>query len=269
MKWSNGVLRRLGIAGALFLAACSSYEPAVWGEGGPVPVRRAAAPEAKTVGGRHLVMPGDTVSGLARKYRVPMREIVRLNGLRPPYRIYVGQVLRLPTVSRPGVAIRPARREPAPAADTKGLARAREAAEATPPPLSGEGFLWPVAGEVVDAFGTKPDGRRNDGINIAARAGTPVRAVENGIVVYAGDAVPAFGRMLIIRHAGGYLSTYAHNEALLVTVGDRVRRGQIVARVGATGSVSRPQLHFQLRAGRQPVDPRKFLKAGRTLARTS
>ena len=122
---------------------------------------------------------------------------------------------------------------------------------------------------MLDEFGVKPDGRRNDGINIAARAGTPVRAAENGIVVYAGSAVPAFGRMLIIRHAGGYLTTYAHNAALLVTVGDRVRRGQIVARVGATGDVARPQLHFQLRAGREPVDPRRLLRGGTELARRS
>ena len=258
MSCRSGPLRRLVLAGVLLLAACTSYQPANWGKGGPVPAARTPLAEARPAGGGYIVMPGDTVSELALRFGVPMKELARRNGLRPPYRIYVGQVLRIP--ARDGVAAaRPVPRAAAPIRSATGLARTREAALAEPPPLSGKGFLWPVQGEVVDGFGPKPDGRRNDGINIAARAGTPVRAAENGIVVYAGSAVPAFGRMLIIRHAGGYLTTYAHNEALLVTVGDRVRRGQIVARVGATGNVARPQLHFQLRAGRDPVDPRRLL----------
>ncbi len=266
MKGLRDPWRRLVLAGILLLGACTSYQPATWGRGGPVPAARAVPSAGDRGGGRYVVMPGDTVSEIAERFGVPMRDIVRRNGLRPPYRIYVGQVLRVGPARGGEVAVRPARREPATGGTS--LARTRAAAEATPPPLTGRGFLWPVRGKVVEGFGAKPGGRRNDGINIAAPVGTPVRAVENGIVVYAGSAVPAFGRMLIIRHAGGYLSTYAHNEALLVTVGDRVRRGQIVARVGATGEVGRAQLHFQLRRGREPVDPRKYLKAETEVARS-
>ncbi len=266
MKGLRDPRRWLAAAGLLLLGACTGYQPATWGKGGPVPMARAVPAGIDRGGGRYVVVPGDTVSEIAQRFRVPMRDIVRRNGLRPPYRIYAGQVLRIGPPRGGEMAVRPARREP-PAAGAD-LARSRAGAEAVPPPLTGRGFLWPVRGKVVDGFGAKPGGRRNDGINIAAPAGTPVRAVENGVVVYAGSAVPAFGRMLIIRHAGGYLSTYAHNEALLVTVGDRVRRGQIVARVGATGEVRRAQLHFQLRRGREPVDPRKYLKVETEVARS-
>ncbi|RMF13288.1 MAG: M23 family metallopeptidase, partial [Alphaproteobacteria bacterium] len=102
-------------------------------------------------------------------------------------------------------------------------------------------------------------GLRNDGVNIAAPAGAPVRAAQAGVVAYAGDGLEAFGRLILIRHAGGWVSAYAHNAALLVHRGQRVRRGQIIARVGASGFVDRPQLHFELRRGKTPVDPLRHL----------
>ena len=143
-----------------------------------------------------------------------------------------------------------------PAIAERDAARQRDLASVEAPALSGEGFLWPVvAGEVIGTFGTKPDGRRNDGINIAAPAGSLVRAVENGLVVYADEDLAAFGRMLLVRHAGGYLSAYAHNEALLVTRGDVVARGQPIAKVGRSGDVVEPQLHFEIRQGKGPIDP--------------
>lgn len=120
-------------------------------------------------------------------------------------------------------------------------------------------FAWPVDGRVISSFGPKAEGLRNDGINIAAPRGTAIRAAENGVVVYAGDALRAFGNMLLIRHADGWVSAYAHAERLLVKRGDTVNRGQTVATVGATGDVSQPQLHFQLRRQDKPVDPNPLL----------
>jgi murein DD-endopeptidase MepM/ murein hydrolase activator NlpD len=135
-------------------------------------------------------------------------------------------------------------------------ARQRDLAAVQAPPLSGQGFLWPVdSGAVISGFGGKPDGRRNDGINIAAPAGSIVRAAENGLVVYADEDLAAFGRMLLVRHAGGYLTAYAHNDALLVTRGDVVARGQPIAKVGRSGDVVEPQLHFEIRQGKSAIDP--------------
>ena len=150
-----------------------------------------------------------------------------------------------------------------PAVAERDAARQRDLASVAAPPLSGDGFLWPLGtGEVIGTFGTKPDGRRNDGINIAAPAGSLVRAVENGLVVYADEDLAAFGRMLLVRHADGYLSAYAHNDTLLVTRGDVVTRGQPIAKVGRSGDVLEPQLHFEIRQGKNPIDPVAMLGDG-------
>ncbi len=118
---------------------------------------------------------------------------------------------------------------------------------------------WPLTGRLLSTFGAKPGGRFNDGINIAASEGTPVHAAADGTVIYAGSGVAAFGNLVLIRHAGGWLTAYAHCAALLVAKGDTVRRGQPIARAGATGEVDAPQLHFEVRRGRTPVDPLRLL----------
>jgi murein DD-endopeptidase MepM/ murein hydrolase activator NlpD len=128
-----------------------------------------------------------------------------------------------------------------------------------PPARAGPGFLWPVRGTVLSNFGAKGGGLHNDGINIGAARGTPVRAAEAGVVAYAGNELRSFGNLLLIKHADGWITAYAHNERLLVKRGDTVRRGQSIAHVGATGSVSTPQLHFEIRRGSQVVDPRRYL----------
>jgi murein DD-endopeptidase MepM/ murein hydrolase activator NlpD len=126
----------------------------------------------------------------------------------------------------------------------------------TQPAVHGNGkFLWPVNGKIVLSFGTKDGGLHNDGINIAAPLGTPIHAADNGLVVYAGNELRGFGNLLLVRHADGWVSAYAHCDALLVKRGDNVKRGQVIARVGQSGNVTAPQLHFELRKGAEAVDP--------------
>lgn len=128
-----------------------------------------------------------------------------------------------------------------------------------PPPRSGQGFLVPVEGRIVAEFGSQSGGLHNDGINIAAPRGAPVRAADDGVVAYVGDALPGFGNLILIKHSDGWITAYAHNDRLLVERGQIVRRGQTVASVGSTGHVSEPQLHFELRRGERAVDPRPHL----------
>ncbi|MEZ5669698.1 MAG: LysM peptidoglycan-binding domain-containing M23 family metallopeptidase [Alphaproteobacteria bacterium] len=125
------------------------------------------------------------------------------------------------------------------------------------PVLSGSGFLRPVSGQVLSAFGqgTVP----NDGINIAAPEGTPILAAEAGVVAYVGEDIDTFGNLVLIRHADGWVTAYGHAEAILVSEGDTVTRGQVIGRVGKTGAVSTAQLHFELRRGTEPVDPQAYL----------
>ena len=120
-------------------------------------------------------------------------------------------------------------------------------------------FQWPLQGKVISRFGAKIGGQHNDGINIAAHAGDQVLAADSGVVAYSGNELKGFGNLLLIRHANGWITAYAHNQKLLVKKGDKVKRGQPIATVGATGNVDSPQLHFEIRRGSDPVDPLQHL----------
>jgi murein DD-endopeptidase MepM/ murein hydrolase activator NlpD len=128
-----------------------------------------------------------------------------------------------------------------------------------PDPMSGNSFRWPVKGRIISGFGTRPDGGHNDGIDVAVPQGTSVKAAENGVVAYSGNELKGYGNLVLIRHANNWVSAYANNDALLVKRGDKVRRGQIIAKAGATGAVAQPQVHFELRKGSRPVDPTKYM----------
>ncbi|HEX4113871.1 MAG TPA: M23 family metallopeptidase [Stellaceae bacterium] len=167
----------------------------------------------------------------------------------------------VPPASRP-----PLRAEPGYARSGPPPAFRQATATLMPPPMpeppsevGGRGFIWPVRGRVVEGYGIAANGTHNDGINIAARAGSAVRAAKSGEVVYVGNELRGYGNLVLIKHPGGYLTAYAHNSVLLVRKGEHVARGQIIARVGATGEVREPQLHFEIRAGRSPVNPTEFL----------
>src|SRR6266567_2331857 len=120
-------------------------------------------------------------------------------------------------------------------------------------------FRWPVRGRVIEEFGPKANGQQNDGINLAVPEGTPVKAAEDGVVAYAGNELKGYGNLLLVRHSNGFVTAYAHASELMVKRNDQVKRGQIIARAGQTGSVSSPQLHFEIRKGATPVDPMRYL----------
>ncbi|MEE9588672.1 MAG: M23 family metallopeptidase, partial [Hyphomicrobiaceae bacterium] len=112
---------------------------------------------------------------------------------------------------------------------------------------------------IISGFGQRQDGTHNDGIDIAVPTGTSVQAVDNGVIAYAGSELKGYGKLILIRHSDNWVSAYAHNEQLMVRRGDKIRRGQVIAKAGRSGSVERPQLHFELRQGSKPVDPMKHL----------
>ena len=350
---TSDLLRRptLGAAGSflalvLMFAGCASRGPApvVTGDQGP------PAPAQITV------QRGQTLSGIAHTYHIPMSVLADANHLLPPYRILVGQALIIPTgaepdSSRPMVAMggpMPTRPPPygstptdlpppvatpvAPSASvpvqpvpldnpslqistkkpstTPAIALAQPgsaevpsaaslpspatspstpptrltpptavsstsehspphspetigttgAAEIQAPAAHGDGtFLWPVRGRVLEGFGTGQDGTHNDGINIAASRGAAIEATDGGVVAYSGNELRGYGNLILVKHPNGWISAYAHCDLVLVRTGQKVVRGQVIARVGATGNVSEPQLHFELRRGKKPVDPREYL----------
>ncbi len=245
------------------------------------------APYKLTVGQRivlprgtvYTVKKGDTLGRIANNYNVDLYGLARANSIGSPYTIYVDQQLRIPgtstivqtagkTASQP-----PSRPSPAPSPPpsqssgkkppaTEPAATAKSTIPAKvppPPPSSNHGFIWPINGKVISSFGAKAGGLHNDGINIAATHGSPVKAVENGVVAYAGNQLRGFGNLLLVKHANGFITAYAHNAELLVRRGDKVMKGQDIATVGSTGNVNSPQLHFELRKGKKPLNPKKYL----------
>jgi murein DD-endopeptidase MepM/ murein hydrolase activator NlpD len=287
------VIRRPILSLVLIVAACAGPKPAPAPPPAPV-AKPAPAPAAKTKppawvarkvvpdavavpGGRvHTVKPGETGIAIARAYGVSWSTVIAANKLKPPYTLEVGQKLMLPSakaVAETNATMTVEQRaaafsvniddlitgaQPAEAPSASGAPRSAPAAPAEAP-TAAIALVWPVDGRILSSFGAKPGGRYNDGINLKATQGAAVRAAADGVVAYAGDAIPGFGNLLLIKHPGGWVTAYAHNEALLVTLGTKVRAGEPIARAGATGSVDSPQLHFEVRRGRTAVDPVKLL----------
>ncbi|WP_417453348.1 peptidoglycan DD-metalloendopeptidase family protein [Kiloniella sp.] len=224
----------------------------------------------------HVVIAGDTLYSISRRYGVETTALVKINKINPPYALYVGQRLNLPALRQDNVvrsaSVSPSTNRPnitSAVPKTSAKTPVRSAIPASPKnftgpvpkplPRSFSNFLRPVKGKVISSFGAKEGGIHNDGINIAARRGTSVKAAENGVVVYAGSELKGFGQMLLIKHSDGWVTAYAHTDQLLVGRGQRVKRGQDIARVGSTGNVSKPQLHFEIRKGSEAVNPNKLL----------
>lgn len=238
-------------------------------------------------GGRyHLVRSGETGIAIARAYGVPWQQVVAANALTDPYILRTGQRILIPggvTAAAPGspsnAATRAARftlniedivtgGEPAIAANaapvraqpTPSRPLASTAAVAAPPPVRG-GFQWPATGNLLSRFGRGQSGERNDGIKIGVPVGTPILAANDGVVIYAGSEVPALGGLVMLRHSNGLITVYGHASELLVQRGQTVNRGQAVALSGDSGFAPRPQLHFEMRQGRDPIDPLTRLPA--------
>ena len=236
----------------------------------------------KITGGRyHAVNSGETGIAIARAYGASWREIVALNALEEPYILRVGQKLLLPasapkdpanlsieqraaafdldiddivTGGQPALADGAAAKEPS---DWR-KAIAPSTTVATPGSFSGR-FLWPVDGTVISSFGSKGGGKVNDGLNIGVPKGTPIHASADGIVAYSGDEIGVFGGLILINHGSGWVTAYGHADKLNVTRGQKVQAGQVIGLAGESGYVQEPQLHFEIRKDRKPVDPKIHL----------
>ena len=144
---------------------------------------------------------------------------------------------------------------PATPSATTSAAPVQTASANLPMPARTGQFLKPVNGKIISFFGDKADGQHNDGINISAMKGDPVRAAENGKVVYVGSEIENYGNMILLRHGDQYMTAYAHLGKALVKKGDVIKRGQTIGTVGKTGAVDKPQLHFEIRKGKKAIDP--------------
>ena len=150
------------------------------------------------------------------------------------------------------------------ASPTTRIARKAHGEEVSEQPRTPHAFElgWPVRGRVIAGFGPRSGDGQNDGINLAVPEGTPIRAAEDGTVAYSGNELKGYGNLVLVRHSNGYVTAYAHASELNVKRGENVKRGQIIGKSGASGNVSSPQLHFEVRKGATPVDPMQHLSGG-------
>lgn len=229
----------------------------------------------------HLVRSGETGIAIARAYGVEWSRIVDANALDEPYVLRAGQRVIIPGPASgehtPSLADRAAAfsldvddiltgGEPA-LASNQAPARPAATPKRVLPPTAvvaaparlRSGFVWPVDGRVVRRFGPGASGERNDGIKIAVPLATPVKAAADGVVAYVGDGIAALGGLVIVKHGDNWTSVYGHASKLLVQRGQSVKRGQTIALSGDTGFADRPEVHFELRRGRTPVDPQSQL----------
>jgi murein DD-endopeptidase MepM/ murein hydrolase activator NlpD len=234
-----------GVAMRALADANGLYAPYTLNRGQTLSMPRAAL---------HVVQRGENLYRIGLRYNVGFQELAAFNHIRAPYELEVGQQIRLPGGSSvPGSSSRDtsvSRR----AESTRTASTRREPASSSAP-----NFDWPVRGRLLSGFGRKPEGGRNDGINIEVREGESVRAAASGQVVYAGSELAGYGRLVLIRHSGGYVTAYAHNSNLMVSEGDQIERGQVIARAGSTGTVDSSQVHFEIRRGVNPEDPMRHL----------
>lgn len=237
-------------------------------------------------GGRyHSVSSGETGIAIARAYGAPWREVVALNGLEEPFVLRVGQKLLLPaTIPDDPVNMSLEQRaaafrldiddivtggQPALAASATGNGATpepsdwRKAIMPERPAIPASGFAgrfnWPVDGKLLSGFGSKGGGVVNDGLNIAVAEGTPIRAAADGVVAYSGDEIDVFGGLILINHGEGWVTAYGHANRLNVSRGQKVKAGDMIGLAGDSGYVQEPQLHFEIRKNRKPVDPRSYL----------
>ena len=254
-----------------------------------------AAPASKTVASAasssYVVNPGDSLRSVAHHSHIPVAELAKANNLDPSAKLKLGtrlivpggKVAATPVVQPAAVAaIATPVAAPAPvvvaaaapavtsvppqsARLAQATTKVEEAAPTDTPVKAADAtgalptFRWPVRGKVITSYGAKTNGKSNDGINLAVPEGTPIKAAEDGVVAYSGNELKGYGNLVLVRHANGYVTAYAHASELLVKRGDTIKRGQVIAKSGQSGEVGSPQLHFEIRKGSSPVDPLQFL----------
>lgn len=246
------------------------------------------------------VAPGDTLFSLSRRYSVPVNDLAVMNNIAAPFTLSVGQRLKVPNLSSAplggGQTARPATvasganvhtaapvtttisQKPSAVTAKKSTTAIKQPQTKVPsapkqkissdpskklPTIaarSSSKFSWPVRGKILSHYGAKAGGLFNDGINISASRGTPVKAAENGVVAYAGNEVKGMGNLVIIQHSGGWMTVYAHMDSMSVRRGARVSVGQKIGTVGMTGKVDKPQLHFEIRKGTKAYNPSSHLR---------
>ncbi|MBE6456248.1 MAG: LysM peptidoglycan-binding domain-containing protein [Alphaproteobacteria bacterium] len=223
-------------------------------------------PQAQT----HTVQKGDTLYSISRKYDMNISALSRMNNLSEPYTLSVGQILKVNNTTQPVNNINSGKKKTitqnkVQTKQKKVIQQKKRTVSITktanvPRSQSKKRFMWPVKGKIISSFGSSQKSMQNDGINIAAKKGTPVVAADAGTIGYAGNQLKGYGNLILIRHSNGWMTAYAHNDKIYVKKDQKVKKGQKIATIGKTGNVTTPQLHFEIRYKTKVVNPKTYLQ---------
>lgn len=245
-----------------FLSSCGNYNYIA-------PVQDFGQPPSKNLTTHHVAR-GETLYSIAWRYNLDYKKLALANNLDSRYTIYPGQELQLDTsavsvpaaspkhVSRTSRAVsRPPVKAPSPPVRRSIKTTKSVTPKADPnPDFTPKNWTWPTQGKIIATFSS--ENALHKGIDLVGDLGEPVVAAAVGTVVYSGDGLRGYGKLIIIKHSEKYLSAYAHNRRLMVTEGENVTMGQQIAEMGSTGT-DRVKLHFEIRHDGQPVNPLSYL----------
>jgi len=208
----------------------------------------------------YTVRKGDTLYAIAFRYDMDVKKLMQINKLKDPYSLNKGQVLSLQAL--PEAAVRKKRMihgiaSPAEKINKNKLVQQKIQIVKTKL-INTDSWLWPVKGSLMQTFNP---GKGKKGIDIVGKKGMPIRAAATGVVAYAGNGLPGYGNLILLKHANQYLSAYAHNEVLNVKEGQSIKAGQVIAHMGKLNK-SAWGLHFEIRKAGKPINPLKYLKKG-------
>ncbi|WEZ83563.1 LysM peptidoglycan-binding domain-containing M23 family metallopeptidase [Rhizobium sp. 32-5/1] len=231
--------------------------------------------------GTYTVKAGDSLNRIAKANKVPVEDLKRANGLTTAA-IRIGQQLKIPgaatstpdqvvTASVPTKKVQtkvdktaenqPAEYKPPVAKETvTEVASKGDVTEESPKATGISKYRWPVRGAVIAGYGANVEGNRNDGINISVPEGTPIKAAENGVVIYSGSSLKELGNAVLVRHDDGTVTVYGNASELKVQRGQKIQRGQTLAASGMSGTAAQPQVHFEVRKNATAVNPATFLE---------
>ena len=252
-------LHRVAIACLCLLIAAACGRSHVVREGGSSRPRGVDSPirvSQPKYGATVVVQRGQNVYRIATENGLTALDLALWNDIPPPYTIHPGQRLRLYPGGQGGVATRPANPPKKPSTPTTTSPRPPVPMPVVVPATSKLAWRWPADGNVVGTYAGGDPTRQ--GIDIAGKAGQPVRAAADGVVVYSGSGLVGYGELVIVKHDDQWLSAYGHNRARLVNEGQLVKAGQQIAEMGRSGA-ARDMLHFEIRYNGKPVDPQQYL----------
>ena len=216
----------------------------------------------------HAVAEDDTLDAISSRYKVSKTDLISLNNLIPPYQLNVGMRISIPRkidyslldgIDANSANTADAGATSSSSGNTAVIPKSSLTSKAVSYSNAGISFAWPVNGNIILPYGISAHGVHNDGVNIAAAIGTEVRASQAGEVAFVGAGLKAFGNLVLIKHRDGWITAYAHMNNVRVSEGEQLDRGQVIGGVGQTGRVDSPQLHFEIRKQRTPINPEEFL----------